>query len=64
MVDNTVASPYLLNIAHGQILLFILDKIHLQAMAPLWEVIIDSGTFDWVVVVFLNSQRLMQDITV
>jgi O-acetylhomoserine (thiol)-lyase len=38
-----------------QILLFILDKKYIGNGTSLGGVIIDSGTFDWVVVVFLNS---------
>jgi O-acetylhomoserine/O-acetylserine sulfhydrylase-like pyridoxal-dependent enzyme len=40
----------LLNIAHGANIVIHSDN-KIQAMAPLGGVIIDSGTFDWVVVV-------------
>jgi O-acetylhomoserine (thiol)-lyase len=45
MVDNTVASPYLLNpIAHGANIVIHFDKIHLRQWHLLGGVIIDSGT--------------------
>jgi O-acetylhomoserine (thiol)-lyase len=49
MVDNTVASPYLLNpIAHGaNIVIHSLTKYISGNGTSLGGVIIDSGTFDW-----------------
>ena len=66
IVDNTVATPALLNpIKHGaNIVIHSLTKYIGGHGTSLGGAIIDAGTFDWSSGSFLNLQSHLQDITV